>query len=74
MWSRLVCWLRGHRWRTIAINYRKHVNLFHLSEMAGFHSVCDRCGHEWNDLGSPFFGDDMIQLLPAPLPEARLLP
>jgi hypothetical protein len=58
---RLVCWFRGHDWDYIAINERKHANLLHLHTMAGMHAICVRCNYEWDDLWSPFFGDDVYR-------------
>jgi hypothetical protein len=73
--KRLLCLVLGHRWRALAVNPRKNANLYHLSPRAGWHEVCDRCGEEWNDLWSPFFGDDVIVIEFAgaqPLPMAKV--
>ena len=71
MIRRLLCRLRGHNWMAISVNWRKHVNLVHLHPMAGYKAVCMRCGTTWDDLWSPFFGDDAIAAARQPLPEAR---
>lgn len=68
----LLCKLLGHRWLALSVNIRKHINLVHLHPMAGYKAVCKRCGGEWDDLWSPFFGDDVIEVTHLhPLPEAR---
>lgn len=73
---RLVCWLRGHRWDILAVNVRKNVNLFHLHHLAGCKAMCRRCGADWDDLWSPWFGDEVVypSRRALPLPEARLVP
>lgn len=70
--KRLLCLVLGHRWRLLAFNPRKNVNLYHLCAKAGHHEVCDRCGKEWNDLWSPFFGGDVIVMERQPLPRAEV--
>lgn len=71
---RLVCFLLGHRWKQLRVNWRKHANLVHLHTFAGFHLQCRRCGHEWDDTGGGFFTDRVYDIAPdAELPPARVV-
>jgi hypothetical protein len=56
----LLCKLLRHRWLVVSVNVRKHINLVRLHHMAGQKAVCQRCGGTWDDLWSPFFGDDVV--------------
>ena len=74
----LLCKLLGHRWRTLAVNWRKHTNLVHICSRAGFKEQCDYCGEIWDDTWSPvFFGDEIMEIPSTrrmPLPRAHALP
>lgn len=73
--KRLVCWWVGHDWDVYLVNQRKHVNLVHLHSLAGCKAYCRRCGEEWDDLWSPFFGDDVavpVQRGQVGLPRAQV--
>lgn len=52
---RVLCWLRGHKWRVVRTNERKHINLIHLHTMAGMDADCLRCGEQWRDAVSQYF-------------------
>ncbi len=46
---RLWCWLAGHRWKAIRVNWDRHVSLMHLCTVAGIDADCKRCGMQWRD-------------------------
>ena len=48
---RLVCLVRGHRWRELRVNLRRWVMRGHLHPLAGKDADCDYCGARWRDYG-----------------------
>jgi hypothetical protein len=79
--KRLICRLRGHRYRVCAVNAEKWTHLGHLHPLAGCYAICRRCSDIWDDLPSAsqtFWGKtswtNAEQLGDAlPLPVARLV-
>ncbi len=72
MIAKIVCVVSGHRYNVVAVNWRKHVNLFHLHGLAGCKAYCTRCGDEWDDLWSPFFDDEIKAVTQPPQPLPRM--
>lgn len=62
--ARVMCALTRHRWRTLRVNWQKHVALMHLHPLAGKDCVCDKCGHTWHDFGPWPPGNLLPQLRP----------
>lgn len=59
-----LCKVFGHRWRLLSVNVSKVYNLRHLHPLAGADADCLRCGEQWRDARSRFFGNDIRSLAP----------
>lgn len=49
--SRIVCWLRGHRWRVLGGDFARNERLFWIHPYIGLTCICERCGKSWDDAG-----------------------